>query len=75
MLVEISQRTLERINEFDKMDASALSVEEINELKRVARFTCLSLSNDIKHAERLTAIGARYAQEQADTARTLEAGE
>ncbi len=57
MLVEISDRTLKRIKWFEEMDAGALSADEINELKKMARLTCQSLSFDVKHAERLAEIG------------------
>jgi hypothetical protein len=81
MLVEISQRTLDRMAKYELFYATAPednSEDEWLHHKRNAQEVCNSLSSDVKHAERLNTISNKaddYAQEQVDTARTLEAGE
>jgi hypothetical protein len=73
MLVEISERTMDRIKSFERQDRTALTVDEINNLKKTAREVCHSLSNDINNTETLSSMA--YEQEQRDTHNSLRGGE
>jgi hypothetical protein len=80
MLVEISEKTLERLRAWSEAEkaADATSIEEWNDVKMNAMYACNSIKHDIGMTALLNTISNKaddYAQEQVDTARTLNQNE
>ena len=75
MLVEISETTLAAIEKFDTQGRTDMSVDQWAEFKMSAVSICNNLHFDVEMTKHINTMSNDYAQEQVDTARTLEAGE
>ena len=77
MLVEISDKTLEHLKQFEVMDRVKVfpSESEWSKTKMKAVFVSQCLLDDVNHEKNLIEAGKQYAQEQCDTHNTLGAGE
>lgn len=59
MLVDISDKTLDRLKKWESGDMLAVTVDDWSDLKSMAMFVCNSLHSDVKHAERLNEIRSK----------------
>ena len=77
MLVEISDKTLGHLRQFEEMDKIKVfpSESEWSKTKMKAVFVSQCLADDVKHSKKMSEMENKYAQEQRDTHNTLGAGE